>query len=118
MNKTELRKLMKKENTIHKARKEVQGITRYLDNYELYVRCYTTNDNFNNIVSTDLYVEVYNGEDYHTIVLATIEVEEDKIDYWEFQELTNDIFKTMKKNMIKELEKYNYEITNTEDYSI
>ena len=118
MNKTELRKLMQKENTILKARKEVQNITRRLNDYELYVRCYTTNDNFDNTVSTDLYVEVYDSEDYHTIVLATIEVEEDRIDYWEFIEKTNDIFKTLKNNMINELKKYNYEITDTEDYNV
>ena len=32
-------------------------------------------------------------------------------------EMTQDIFKTMKKNMIAELEKYGYENIDTEDYN-
>ena len=37
MKKSELRKLMVKEMTIMKARKELQKITRYIDNLQLYI---------------------------------------------------------------------------------
>ena len=35
---------------------------------------------------------------------------------WEFLEKSQDIFKTMKKNTVKELERVGYTNINTEDY--
>lgn len=119
MKKSELRKLMRKENTIVSARNElrkiVKGNTEY---YEVFVRCYTWND-FEG-VSTDLYLEAKDieSEEWHTITIASVELAESEIeDYWKFVEDSRDIFKTMKKNLVAELEKYGYEIVSTEDYN-
>ena len=120
MKKSELRKLIKKEMTILKARKELQNYIRIYGDGEIYVRCFTCGDD--GVLSTDLEVELYDGYDWHTIVLATIEVpdtkdlEENK--YWKLVDDSCEVFKTLKKNMIAELEKYGYEISNTEDYHI
>ena len=112
MNKKELRGLMKKYNTITKARKEVQQILKHNDELtSVDVRCYSVAEW--GTYSTDLQIEM----EENTVHVATIEIEEDGKDFWEFIELTTDIFKTMKKNLIEELEKYNIEVENTEDYN-
>ncbi|MDY5098769.1 MULTISPECIES: hypothetical protein [Clostridia] len=117
MNKKELRSLIVKENTIAVARKQVQQQVRIwgYDNTEIYVRCFSAcDDNF----TTDLYVELTDGNDWKTITLASITISEEDAqgDFYKFEELTWDIFKTMKKNMLKELKEYNYTITDTTDY--
>lgn len=116
MNKKELRSLIRKENTIAGARKQVQQQARIwgYDNTEIYVRCFSSCDD---AFATDLYVELTDGNDWKTITLASITIEDAQhLDFYDFEELTWDIFKTMKKNMIKELEAYNYTITDTTDY--
>lgn len=119
MKKSELRKRIVKENTIVKARNELKKIVRgNTEYYELYVRCYTWND-FEG-VATDLYLEARDieTEEWHTITVARVEVAESEIeDYWKFVDDSRDIFKTMKKNLVKELESIGYEITSTEDYN-
>ena len=115
MNKKELRSLIVKENTIAGARKQVQQQVRLwgYDNTEIYVRCFSAcEDEF----MTDLYVELTDGNDWKTITLASITMNDCLADFYKFEELTRDIFKTMKKNMIKELQEYNYTITDTTDY--
>lgn len=115
MNKKELRSLIVKENTIAGARKQVQQQVRAwgYDNTEIYVRCFSScDDEF----ATDLCVELTDGDNWETITLASITIEEGQEDFYEFEELTRDIFKTIKKNMIKELKEYNYTITDTADY--
>lgn len=127
MNKNELRKLMIKENTIAAARKKVQQLIRYMgSDTEIYVRCYTS-IGWGTLFSTDLYIDLINGEDSETITLASIEIdtEEEGSKYWgadidicEFEEITWEIFEPMKNNMIKELKQYNYKITSTENCSM
>ena len=119
MKKSELRKLMVKENTIIKARKELQQITRHIDNKQIYVRCYTSQGMDCSLI-TDLMVEVQDLDEleWYGFSIASIEVPcETRIEGWEFMEMTQDIFKTMKKNMVAELEKYGYENIDTEDYN-
>lgn len=115
MNKNELRSLIKKETTIAKARKEVQQQVKAwgYNNTEIYVRCFSTcDDEF----ITDLLVEMTDGDDWKTITLASITIDDYMADFYKFEELTRDIFKTMKKNMIKELMECNYKITDIQDY--
>ena len=119
MKKSELRKLMVKEMTIIKARKELQQATRYMEDYQVYVRCYTSRGMDLELI-TDLMVEVYDKEigEWFSFYLASIEVKDSsEIEGWEFMEMTRDIFKTMKKNMVAELEKYGYTDIDTEDYN-
>lgn len=119
MKKSELRKLMVKERTNNKAIKEMKEITRYLDEYELNVGCFTSTG-FDNEIVTDLEITVIDREEneYHTIIIATIEIEEyEDSEFWDLVEMTRDIFKTMKKNLVKDLESIGYEITSTEDYN-
>ena len=119
MKKSEMRKLVKKEMTIMKARKELQQITRHIDNRQIYVRCYTSQGMDCSLI-TDLMVEVQDLDEleWYGFSIASIEVPcETRIEGWEFMEMTQDIFKTMKKNMIAELEKYGYENIDTEDYN-
>ena len=122
MNKKELRSLIVKENTVASARKQVQEqVKRWgYDETEIYVRCFSSSDDEE--FSTDLVVEMSNGDDWITITLASIKITENMgldyylTDFYKFEEITWDIFKTMKKNVIKELETYNYKIAGTEDY--
>ena len=119
MKKSEMKKLMVKEMTIMKARKELQQVTRYIDNKQIYVRCYTSQGMDCSLI-TDLMVEVQDLDEleWYGFSIASIEVPcETRIEGWEFMEMTRDIFKTMKKNMIAELEKYGYENIDTEDYN-
>ena len=119
MKKSEMRKLVKKENTIAKIRKELQQTTRYMEDYQVYVRCYTSRGMDLELI-TDLMVEVYDKEigEWFSFYLASIEVKDSsEIEGWEFMEMTRDIFKTMKKNMVAELEKYGYENIDVEDYN-
>ena len=119
MKKSEMRKLMVKEMTIMKARKELQQITRHMEDYQVYVRCYTSRGMDLELI-TDLMVEVYDKEigEWFSFYLASIEVKDSsEIEGWEFMEMTRDIFKTMKKNMVAELEKYGYENIDVEDYN-
>lgn len=124
MDKKELRKMIKRELTISKARKQVQEFFRKhnSDECKIYVRCYSSQ--CDNDFSTDLQVEIdYKDCDgyrtFHTIVVASIEISVEKDnDWWELVENTRDVFKTMKKNVVKELEEYNYTVFDTEDYNI
>lgn len=120
MKKSELRKLMVKENTIMKARKELQQITKYIDEEEREILVRVFNSSSDNIMYADLIIDVNDMEEgeWKSIYVATIELEEDKMDWWQFVEDTRDIFKTMKKNLVAEIEKYGYEITSTEDYNM
>ena len=113
MNKKDLRSKMIKHTTILKARREIQQILKYNDEItSVDVRCYSVAEW--GTYSTDLQIEM----EENTVHIATIEIEEDEnTDFWDFIELTTDIFKTMKKNLIEELEKYNIEVENTEDYN-
>ena len=119
MKKSELRKLVKKESTPAKIRKELQQTTKYMDDYQVYVRCYTSRGMDLELI-TDLMIEVYDKEigEWFSFYLASIEVKDSsEIEGWEFMEMTRDIFKTMKKNMVAELERYGYENIDVEDYN-
>ena len=119
MKKSEMRKLMVKERTNNKAIKEMKEITRYLDEYELNVSCFTS-IGFENEIVTDLEITVIDREEneYHTIIIATIEITDyEDSEFWDLVEMTREVFKTMKKNLVKDLESIGYEITSTEDYN-
>lgn len=120
MKKSDMRKLVKKENTIIKARKELQQITKYIDEEEREILVRVFNSSSDNIMYADLIIDVNDIEEgeWKSIYVATIELEEDKMDWWQFVEDTRDIFKTMKKNLVAEIEKYGYEIASTEDYNM
>lgn len=120
LNKKELKKLVIKLNTIAKARKQIQEQIKYwgYDNTTINVRCYSDLNQFGfDEYSTDLQIEMTNGDEWKTIILESITVRNTKeLDDNKFEELTWDIFKTTKNNMIKELKSCNYEVKNTEDY--
>ena len=120
MKKSELRKLMVKENTIIKARKELQQITKYMEEEEREILVRVFNSSDNETMYADLMIDIHDIEEdeWHYVYVATIELEEDKMDWWQFVEDTRDIFKTMKKNLVAEIKKYGYEISSTEDYNM
>ena len=120
MKKSDMRKLVKKEMTIMKARKELQQVTRYMDEEEREILVRVFNSSSDSIMYADLIIDVNDIEEgeWKSIYVATIELEEDKMDWWQFVEDTRDIFKTMKKNLVAEIEKYGYEISSTEDYNM
>ena len=105
MKKSEMRKLVKKEKTIMKARKELQEIIKYIDEEEREILVRVFNSSNDNVMYADLIIDIH-------------DIEEDKMDWWQFVEDTRDIFKTMKKNLVAEIEKYGYEISSTEDYNM
>lgn len=130
LNKKELKKLMTTTTTIAKARKQVQQQVKYwgYDNTKIYVRCYSDLNQFGwDEYSTYLHIEMTDGNEWKTITLAEISVkkcDENKTTLFEliehneekFEDLTWDVFKTMKNNVIKDLKTYNFEIEGTEDY--
>lgn len=113
MNKKELRNKMENYVTICGARKEL--LNDYNRQDEVSVRCYSTADD--GMITTDLQIEVENSE-WTTITICRIEVEEvEGAEYfWNFVELSREVLKTMKKNVVKELLKYNVNYVEREDY--
>ena len=118
MKKSELRKnYMEKEMTINKARKELLKVTSELKDYQVFVRCNTCQDYKCDLV-TCLAVEVQDNDTltWWGYVIASIVAPSNIMEGWEFLEKSQDIFKTMKKNTVKELERVGYTNINTEDY--
>lgn len=118
MKKSELRKnYMEKEMTINKARKELLKVTSELKDYQVFVRCNTYQDYKCDLI-TCLAVEVQDNDTltWWGYVIASIVAPSNIMEGWEFLEKSQDIFKTMKKNTVKELERVGYININTEDY--
>ena len=117
MKKSKLRKYIEKEMSINKARKELLKVTSELKDYQVFVRCNTYQDYKCDLV-TCLAVEVQDNDSlcWWGYVIASIVAPSNIMEGWKFLEDTQDIFKTMKKNTIKELESVGYTNINTKDY--
>lgn len=115
MKKSELRKLMNKENTIAKARKIACETRKRIneDEMNVYVRCFSSCED--GVICTSLDIDIQ-GYEWETISIASIEIDENEMDFWEFVDMTRDIFKAMKSNLLKELNTYAFNNINTEDY--
>ena len=98
-----------------KARKLACEIRRGIneDEMNVYVRCFSSCDDGLMCTSLDIDIE---GQEWETISIASIEVDENEMDFWAFVDTTRDIFKTMKANMLKELNIYAFDNINTDDY--
>lgn len=116
MKKSELRKLINKENTIAKARKLTCEARRGMneDEMKVFVRCFSSCED--ELMQTDLVIEIEEQGEWETISIANIDLDENEMDFWEFVDMTRDILKTIKTNMVKELNTYAFNNIDTEDY--
>lgn len=70
-----MEKLIKNIRTLEKT--VMEKIKYNLDNYKLYLACYSSYDSWDNAIITDLEINIYvNGEYEDTITICTIEEKE------------------------------------------
>lgn len=120
MNKKELRSLKQKINTIKGARKKVQEISKECRMIEpsMVVVTYFS-EGINGEMVGDLEIQILDmGSFVDSVSINSIELPTKFDDSFELIEMIKEVNTTDRKNMIKELQEYNFDVDVEIDYSI
>lgn len=120
MNKKELRALKQKINTIKGARKKVQEIVREYRMLEPTLSVVTYfSEGIDGEMNADLEIQISDMGSYvDTVSISSIELPTKFDDSFKLIEIIQEVNATDRKNMIKELKEYNFNVDMDAEYSV